>query len=100
MSSSKPDDSFARLGMHVGARWWVRCFAYSDHTPILDVDAGRLSVGICLVAEEVSDAAVEFARALVREAQVFAAEVERLHAEQTGAGDGSSDDSAADVNAA
>lgn len=98
MRSSQADDSFSRLGMHVGAKWRVRCSTYSDRTPIFDVDAGSVSIGICLRAEQVNEAAVEFARSLVREAQVFASEVERLHSEQSGAGDGNN--KAAEVSAA
>ncbi len=99
MSSKQADDSFSRLGLHVGADWLVRCCAYSDRTPILDVDAGSVSIGICIRSERVDEVALNFARALVREVQVFAAEVERLHAGQT-ATDDNGNGKAADVHAA
>jgi hypothetical protein len=47
------------------------------------------AVAITVKGKNADQAAVEFARALVREAQAFAAEVERIHA-QTQAGDGDS----------
>ncbi len=87
--------SFARLNMHVGGDWWTHLSTYEDHTPILDVDSGTLSVSFCIAGQQVGEAAVEFARELASQAARFAAEVERLHAKYsetsgngTGAGNG------------
>ena len=90
--------SFAHLGLHVGTDWRVGCNIYEDRMPILSVDAGRSAVSFSITEGSPDTAAVAFARALAREAQAFAAEVERLHAAQpdcTG-----NDDKAADVDAA
>jgi hypothetical protein len=75
-------NSFVHLGVHVGSDWTVRCNTYPDHTPILDVDAGGTAVAFCIRGRGAGQSAVEFARELVRQAQVFAAEVERMHAAQ------------------
>ncbi len=96
MSSS--GGSFAHTGFHVGADWRVDCNTYGDRTPILSVDAGPSSVSFSITGRNADKAAVEFARALAREAQAFATEVERIHAESADAGVGN--DKAADVNAA
>jgi hypothetical protein len=74
--------SFSHLGFHIGTDWRAVCHTYDDRAPILAVDAGTCSVSFYVVGSGTDAAAVEFARALVREAQAFAAEVERLHAEQ------------------
>ena len=92
--------SFTNLSFHVGADWRVDCHTYDDHTPILSVDAGPTAVSFSITDRTADTAAVQFARALVREAQVFAAEVERLHAEPAGSSDSNSDGKAADVDAA
>jgi hypothetical protein len=74
--------SFARIGFHVGTDWRVDCHTYDDSTPLFDIDAGTSSVVISIRKNNPDDSAVKFARALVREAQKFAAEVERMHAAQ------------------
>lgn len=74
--------SFARLSVHVGGDWWTHLSTYEDHTPILDVDSGTLSVSFTIAGREVNEAAVEFARELASQTARFAAEVERLHAYQ------------------
>lgn len=79
--------SFGRLGVHAGTDASVRCSTYPDKAPVLDVDAGPLSVALCIEGRAVTAQAVQFARALAAQAQTFAAEVERLHAAQPG-GDG------------
>jgi hypothetical protein len=78
-------NSFAHISIHVGTDWIVRTLKYDDHTPILDIDAGSTAISISIEGRDVAQAAVEFARALALEAQAFAADVERLHAEQTAA---------------
>jgi hypothetical protein len=91
--------SFSHLGFHIGTDWRAVCHTYDDRAPILAVDAGTCSVSFYLADSGTDKAAVEFARALVREAQAFAAEVERLSAGETEVGnDGNG--KAADVTAA
>lgn len=72
--------SISSLGLHVGTGARVTCHRYADQTPILRIDAGEASLLISVKGRDASDRALEFARALAREAQAFAAEVERLHA--------------------
>jgi hypothetical protein len=97
---SSDGESFSYLMVHVGADWMVRTSAYEDKTPILTVDAGRGAIAITIKDRGAVDkSAVEFARALARNAQAFAAEVERLSAGETEVGnDGNG--KAADVTAA
>ena len=92
--------SFSYLMVHVGADWMVRTSAYEDKTPILTVDAGRGTIAITIKDRGAVDrSAVEFARALAHQARAFAAEVERLSAAETKAGN-DGEDKAADVTAA
>jgi hypothetical protein len=72
--------SFADLGVYVGSDWRLICHKYADSTPILSVDGGPVTVLISIEGREATDAGVEFARELAKQAAVFAAEVERLHA--------------------
>jgi hypothetical protein len=76
---------FTRIGMHVGDGSSAYCFTYADKSPILDISTGNASVSITPTSKSVDDAALSFARELLMNVQVFAAEVERLHAEQAGA---------------
>jgi outer membrane murein-binding lipoprotein Lpp len=78
---SSDGGSFGHLGVHVGSDWWVRCNTYADHPPILNVHVASTNVSSCIANQPVGTEAVEFARALARDAQRFAAEVERLHSE-------------------
>jgi len=88
--------SFAQVGLHVGADWWTFLNTYDDHSPILDVAAGSTTVTVSIADRKVDASALEFARELASQAAQFAAEVERLHAQQgqdsgtgeTGAGSG------------
>jgi hypothetical protein len=80
---SSDGGSFAYLGVHVGADWVVRCSTYTDSTPILGVDAGGLGIAMNISGKD-SSRAVEFARALLQEARVFAAEVERIYGAEDG----------------
>ena len=85
---SSDGGSFSYLSFHVGTDWMVRTSAYDNEAPILTVDAGPGTVAIMVKDRHaVGESAVEFARALAREAQAFAAEVERLHAEQPDSAD-------------
>ena len=73
--------SFSYANVHVGADWDVRCDTYEDHAPILNISAGNLGVMVCFSDLDTSRA-LAFARALLRDVQVFAAEVERIHGDQ------------------
>jgi hypothetical protein len=79
---SSDGGSFGSLGLHVGPDSWTRCHAYPDHSPILHITAASTSVSVQLVRGPVGSEAVKFARDLLRGAERFAAEVERLHTEQ------------------
>ena len=84
--------SFGRIGLHVGADWWTFLNTYDDHSPILDVAAGSTTVTVSIADHKIDDSALAFARELASQAAQFAAEVERLHAQQSqdsGTGNGS-----------
>ena len=85
--------SFSHLSVHPGSDWRVDCHTYDDHTPILTVDAGPVSVAYSIKNRCPDDDALGFARALARDAQAFAADIERMHAAQASAGDVGGDDS-------
>ena len=89
--------SFSHLSYHVGADWHVRCSTYAGMTPILSVDGGPSALAITTRGRKADQAAVEFARELVRAAQRFADEMERMHAAQL---DGEGSDKAAGSDAA
>jgi hypothetical protein len=91
---SEVGGSFSHLSYHAGADWRVRCNTYADTTPILSVEGGPSTVSISTRGRDADKAAVEFARALVREAQKFADEMERMHAARF------ADDKAAGLDAA
>jgi hypothetical protein len=88
--------SFGQIGLHVGADWWTFLNTYDDHSPILDVAAGSTTVTVSIADRKVDESTLEFARELASQAAQFAAELERLHAQQgqdsgtgeTGAGSG------------
>ncbi len=85
--------SFAQIGLHVGADWWTFLNTYDDHSPILDVAAGSTTVTFSIADRKASESALEFARELASQAAQFAAEVERLHAQQAqNSGTGSAED--------
>ncbi|MGH3278421.1 MAG: hypothetical protein ACRDNW_04700 [Trebonia sp.] len=72
--------SFSRAGFHVGDQWRVDCYTFDNSTPIFDISAGTSSVVISIRDRNPDENAVKFARALAREAQKFAAAIERMHA--------------------
>ena len=74
------------VGVYVGEDWWTFLSRYEDHTPILDISCGSMTVAICVADRQVTDPALEFARELAAQAAKFAAEVERLHARHPGPG--------------
>ena len=94
---SSEGGSFSHGSYHVGADWIVRCNTYADTTPILCLDAGPAAVSITTKGNDATKAAVEFARALAREAQKFADEIERMQAAQLADGDGSAKAAASDA---
>jgi hypothetical protein len=79
---SSDGGSFGSLGLHVGpdSRTW--CWEYPDHSPILHITAASTSVSVQIAQGPVGSEAVKFARDLLRGAERFAAEVERLHTGQ------------------
>jgi hypothetical protein len=79
---SNKGGSFSHFSYHVGGDWVVRCTTYPDTTPILSLDAGSSAVSVTTKGKDADKAAVEFARALAREAQKFADEMQRMHAAQ------------------
>ena len=83
--------SSGHVGVYVGEDWWMHLSTYDDHTPILDISCGSMTVAISVTDRKVSESALEFARELAAKAALYAAEVERLHAQHsqdTGTGKG------------
>ena len=76
--------SSGHVGVYVGQDWWTHLSAYEDHTPILDISCGSMTVAISVTDRQVTGPALEFARELAAQAAKFAAEVERLHARHPG----------------
>ena len=73
--------SFGSAGLYVGTDWAVRCSTYPDSTPILSIDAGHAAMSVSITPmKQMGDEAVAFAREFARQAALFAAECERLHA--------------------
>ena len=92
---SSDGGSFSHISFHISADWRVHCSTYPDRTPILGIDAGSAVLSITPKGHDADEAAVEFARALIREVQAFAAEIERLHAESPASDTAASADLAA-----
>ena len=74
--------SSGHIGAYVGEDWWMFLSTYDEHSPILDVAVGSTTVTFSIADRKVDDCALEFARELASQAAQFAAEVERLHAQQ------------------
>ena len=74
--------SFSHISCQIGSDWRVRTATYADTTPIMSIDAGPSYFSITTTGRKADQAAVEFARALAREARKFADEMERMHAAQ------------------
>ncbi len=74
--------SFGQLSLHTGRDGRVWCCTYPDTAPILNITAASTTVVVCLGGEQISAEFVVFARELARGAERFAAEAERLHADQ------------------
>ena len=71
--------SLTSIGVYVGEDWWTHLSTYHDHTPILDISVGSMTVALSIAQQKVSPSAVDFARELASQTARFAAEVERLH---------------------
>ena len=56
--------SSGHIGVYVGEDWWTYLSTYDDHTPILDISCGSMTVALSVADRKVSDAALEFARDL------------------------------------
>ena len=56
--------SSGHIGMYVGEDWWTFLSTYDDHTPILDISCGSMTVAVSIAGQQVGDAALEFAREL------------------------------------
>ena len=92
--------SSGHIGVYIGEDWWMHLSTYDDHTPILDVSCGSMTVALSIVDRKVSDAALEFARELASNAARFAAEVERVRACHSDTGEASEGGSAGNGEAA
>jgi hypothetical protein len=68
--------------VQVGADWQVRWLPVPKQAPVLDIDAGETQVTVGIAGREIRASAVEFAAELARAVSQFAAEVERLYADQ------------------
>jgi hypothetical protein len=66
----------------------VWCSTYSETTPILSVEGGLSTLSISTRGRTADESAVQFARALAREARRFADEMERKHAAQLAGAEG------------
>ena len=87
--------SSGHIGVYVGEDWWTFLSTYDNHTPILDISCGSMTVSVSIAGRETGEAAVEFARDLASQAARFAAEVERLHVRHPGSdGEASASDGA------
>jgi hypothetical protein len=76
--------SATQIGVLVGEDWQVTCHTYKYRTPILVIRTGSETISISArPGDDMPPAGVNFARELVRQAQRFAAECERLHALNT-----------------
>jgi hypothetical protein len=76
--------SSGHIGVYVGEDWWTFLSTYDDHTPILDISCGSMTVALSIADRKVSDPALAFARELASKAARFAAEVERLYVRHPG----------------
>ena len=72
--------------MYVGEDWWTHLSTYDDHTTILDISCGSMTVAVSIADRKVGNAALEFARELASNAARFLAEIERLHVRDAGTG--------------
>ncbi len=66
------------VGVHVGSEWSVRCFTYPDERPILALDTPGAHLAISTASGTVTADHVDFAYALVKAANDYLIECERL----------------------
>src|ERR1700680_1445851 len=92
---SSDGGSFGSAGLYVGTDWQGGggphpgrppiLSAHADSPPILSIDAGHAAMSVSITPmKRMGDEAVAFARELAQQAALFAADCERLHAEQHG----------------
>jgi hypothetical protein len=79
---SAGNGSYSRVSVQVGADWQVRWLPVPKQAPVLDIDAGETQITVGIAGREIRASAVEFAAELARVVSQFAAEVERLYADQ------------------
>lgn len=79
---SAGNGSYSRISVQVGSDWQVRYLPVPRQAPMLDIDAGETQVSVSIAGREIRASAVEFTAELARQASAFAAEVERLYADQ------------------
>ncbi len=75
--------SSGHIGAYVGEDWWMHLSTYDDHTPILDISCGSMTLSLSVADNMVGEAALVFARELASKAALSAAEVERLHTQHS-----------------
>ncbi|WP_322750192.1 MULTISPECIES: hypothetical protein [unclassified Frankia] len=66
------------VGVHVGSEWSVRCFTYPDERPILALDTPGAHLAVSVKDCTVTADHVDFAYALVKAANDYLIECERL----------------------
>jgi hypothetical protein len=79
---SAANGSYSRINVLVGSDWQVRCLPVPTRVAVLDIDAGDTQISVSIAGQEIRASAVEFAAELARAASQFAADVERLYADQ------------------
>ena len=47
--------SSGHIGVYVGEDWWTHLSTYDDHTPILDISCGSMTVALSVADRKVSD---------------------------------------------
>jgi hypothetical protein len=77
---SRERRSATQASVLAGEDWQVICHVYQWSGPILAISAGSSTISISVLGrEDMPASGVAFARQLVRAAERFAAECERLH---------------------
>ncbi len=71
------------VGVYVGSEWSVRCFTYPDERPILSLDTPGGGLSVSAMGGTVTADHVDFAYALVKAANDYLIECERLLLDRT-----------------
>ncbi|WP_322760556.1 hypothetical protein [Frankia sp. Cr2] len=71
------------VGVHVGSEWSVRCHTYPDERPILSLDTPGGGLSVSAMGGTVTADHVDFAYALVKAANDYLIECERLLLDRT-----------------